>query len=112
LAVDLVHQNASLRANADSCAEGLRKIDETIAKDSIAGERTCALAIITSEEILGASVRDSGVWLILGKRKFSQPHPKPATEAVPWFDLELEVALNLLVEFPVLVLLIEQAAKS
>jgi len=64
LAVDLVHQNASLIGNADSCAEVLRKIDGTIAKDSIAGETTCALAIVTSEEIFGASVGDSGVWLI------------------------------------------------
>ena len=64
LAVDLVHQNASLIGNPDSCAEVLRKIDATIAKDSIAGETTCALAIVTSEEIFGASVGDSGVWLI------------------------------------------------
>lgn len=64
LAVDLVHQNTSLITNADSCAEVLRKIDETIAKDPIAGETTCALAIVTSEELFGASVGDSGVWLI------------------------------------------------
>lgn len=64
LAVDLVQQNASLIGNPDSCAEVLRKIDATIAKDSIAGETTCALAIVTSEEIFGASVGDSGVWLI------------------------------------------------
>jgi len=42
----------------------LRKIDAAIAKDSVAGETTCALAIVTPEEIFGASVGDSGVWLI------------------------------------------------
>ena len=35
-----------------------------IAKDAIAGETTCALAVATPEDILGASVGDSGVWLI------------------------------------------------
>jgi serine/threonine protein phosphatase PrpC len=65
LAVDLVHQNASLMSNADSCAELLRKVDAAIAKHSVAGQTTCALAIVTSEEIFVASVGDSGVWLIL-----------------------------------------------
>ena len=64
MAVELVRQNAALMSNADSCAEVLRKMDAVIAKDSIAGETTCALAIVTPEAIFGASVGDSGVWLI------------------------------------------------
>ena len=47
-----------------SCVEALRKMDEAIAKDSIAGETTCALAIVTPKDIFGASVGDSGVWWI------------------------------------------------
>ena len=39
-------------------------MDKAIAKDSVAGETTCALAIVTPEEIFGASVGDSGVWWI------------------------------------------------
>jgi serine/threonine protein phosphatase PrpC len=64
MAVKLVHQNASLLIDADSCAELLRKMDAAIAEDSTAGETTCALAIVTPEEIFGASVGDSGIWLI------------------------------------------------
>jgi serine/threonine protein phosphatase PrpC len=64
LAVEMVRQHASFLINADACAELLRNMDATVAKDSIAGETTCALAILTSEEIFGASVGDSGVWLI------------------------------------------------
>jgi serine/threonine protein phosphatase PrpC len=39
-------------------------MDAAVAKDSIAFETTCTLAMVTSEEIFGASVGDSGVWLI------------------------------------------------
>jgi len=65
LAVELVRQNASLLSDVDACAEVLRKMDAAVAKDLIAGETTCALAIVTSEGTFGASVGDSGVWLIL-----------------------------------------------
>jgi len=64
MAVEWVRHNVGLMSNADSCAEVLRKMDQAIAKDSIAGETTCALAIVTSAEIFGASVGDSGAWLI------------------------------------------------
>jgi serine/threonine protein phosphatase PrpC len=64
MAVELVRQNAHLLINAESCAELLRKMDATIAKDAVAGETTCAVAVVTPEEICGASVGDSSVWLI------------------------------------------------
>jgi serine/threonine protein phosphatase PrpC len=64
LAVEMVRQNAFLLVNADACVELLRNMDAAVAKDSIAGETTCALAVLTSAEIFGASVGDSGVWLI------------------------------------------------
>ncbi|MGC3961051.1 MAG: protein phosphatase 2C domain-containing protein [Verrucomicrobiota bacterium] len=64
MAVELIRQNTSLLINAESCAEALRKIDADIAKDAVAGETTCAIAVVTPEEIFGASVGDSGVWLI------------------------------------------------
>jgi serine/threonine protein phosphatase PrpC len=64
MAVELVRQNASQMGNADSCAEVLRKMDAAIAEDPVAGESTCALAIVTPEQIFGASVGDSGVWVI------------------------------------------------
>ncbi len=64
MAVELVHQNVSRMNNADACAEILRRLDEAISKDPNAGETTCALAMVTSVELFGASVGDSGVWLI------------------------------------------------
>lgn len=64
LAVKLIRQDASLLSNANACAEALRRMDAVMDKDSVAGETTCALAIVTPEEIFGASVGDSGVWWI------------------------------------------------
>lgn len=64
MAVDFVRRNTSLMGNPESCAEVLRETDTAIARDSIAGETTCAVAVVTSEEVFGASVGDSGVWLI------------------------------------------------
>ena len=64
MAVELVRQNVSVMSNADLCVEVLRKMDAAIANDPIAGETTCALAIVTREEMFGASVGDSGIWLI------------------------------------------------
>ena len=64
MAVEWIRHNVALMSNADSCADVLRKMDAAIAKDSVAGETTCALAIVTTAEIFGASVGDSGVWLI------------------------------------------------
>jgi len=64
MVVKLVREKVNQMANADSCAELLREIDAAIANDSIAGEATCALAVVTPQEICGASVGDSGVWII------------------------------------------------
>src|SRR5260370_34802500 len=64
MATEFVRQNASRTDTPDSCSELLRRMDATIAKDSVAGETTCAYAILTPAEIFGASVGDSGVWLI------------------------------------------------
>ena len=64
LAMAFVQENASSLTTADSCSELLRRMDSVLAKDSIAGETTCALAVVTPGEMFGASVGDSGVWLI------------------------------------------------
>lgn len=64
IATEFARQNASQMDTPDSCSELLRRMDAAIAKDSVAGETTCACAIVTPTEIFGASVGDSGVWLI------------------------------------------------
>jgi len=64
LAVGLVHQRANELRNLNSCVSLLQKMDQTIYKDRVAGETTCALAVATEAAIYGASVGDSGVWVI------------------------------------------------
>jgi serine/threonine protein phosphatase PrpC len=64
MATEFLRRNFSQLANSEDCAELLRRMDAAIAKDSHAGETTVASAIVTPNEIFGASVGDSGVWLI------------------------------------------------
>ena len=64
MAVEMVHENVSVMSKDELCVEVLRKMDATIANDPIAGETTCALAVVTPEEMFGASAGDSGIWLI------------------------------------------------
>jgi serine/threonine protein phosphatase PrpC len=64
MATEFFRQNSTPLANCEECMELLHCIDAAIARDSVAGETTCALAVITQDQILGASVGDSGVWLI------------------------------------------------
>ena len=64
MATEFLRQNASRAVSADACMELLREMDAVTAKDTIAGETTCALAVVTPDEIFGASVGDSGAWLI------------------------------------------------
>ena len=64
MATDIVRQNASALNTPASCSELLQRMDDAVAKDRIAGETTCALAVLTSDRIYGASVGDSGIWLI------------------------------------------------
>jgi serine/threonine protein phosphatase PrpC len=64
MAVNLIRQNIILLSNGNACTEVLRKLDEAIAKDPTAGETTCTLVVVAPEEIFGASVGDSGSWMI------------------------------------------------
>lgn len=64
MAIEIIRRNASLMNSKEACVEALRNLDAAIASDPIAGETTCVFAIVTAEMIFGASVGDSGVWLI------------------------------------------------
>lgn len=64
MAVDLVSRDVSILDNADSCITLLQSLDRAIAQDKVAGETTCVLVVITKGEVYGASVGDSGAWLI------------------------------------------------
>jgi serine/threonine protein phosphatase PrpC len=64
MAVELVRQKANELLDADSCVTLLQSMDQAISKDKVAGETTCAIAVVTEAEVYGASVGDSGVWMI------------------------------------------------
>lgn len=52
MATEFVREHASKADTAEFCSEMLRRMDVAIAADPVAGETTCALAVVTAEEIL------------------------------------------------------------
>ena len=42
----------------------LQNIDQAVCKNRVAGETTCAVAVVVRAGVYGASVGDSGVWVI------------------------------------------------
>ena len=64
MAVDLIRQHVSTLDGPDSCTGLIQEIDQAIAKHKVAGETTCVIAAVNLDEIFGASVGDSGAWLI------------------------------------------------
>ncbi len=64
MAMELVHQNANELRNSSVCVALLQRMDQAICQDRVAGETTCALAVVTGAGVYGASVGDSGVWVV------------------------------------------------
>src|SRR5437016_4427342 len=64
MAVELARQHPEQLRDSAACATLLQEMDRRITQDPAAGETTCALAVVTANEIFGASVGDSGVWVI------------------------------------------------
>lgn len=64
VAVDLVRKEANGLRDSTSCVMLLQRMDQVVADDKAAGETTCALAVVTESDVYGASVGDSGVWII------------------------------------------------
>jgi len=64
MAVELVRQKANELRDASACVALLRSMDQAVCQDRVAGETTCALAVVARVGIYGASVGDSGVWVI------------------------------------------------
>jgi len=80
MAANLVSREVSILDSPASCVTLLQSLDRAIAQDKVAGETTCVLAVITKDELYGASVGDSGAWLIgakgfedLTKRQIRKP---------------------------------------
>ncbi len=63
-AIEWIRENVSNMHDAESCSQILRDLDEKIASDPQAGETTCAPAVVTRDEIYGASVGDSSIWMV------------------------------------------------
>jgi serine/threonine protein phosphatase PrpC len=64
LAIELVRQRAHGLNGSDGCLTLLEFMDQTLCKDAAVGEATCALAVVAEAQVFGASVGDSGVWVI------------------------------------------------
>jgi serine/threonine protein phosphatase PrpC len=64
MAVESVRQNANELRATSACVALLQSMDHAICQDRAAGETTCALAVVTRAGVYGASVGDSGIWVI------------------------------------------------
>lgn len=64
MAVELVRQTANDFRDANACVALLQNMDRAISQDRVAGETTCALAVVTRAGVYGASAGDSGVWVV------------------------------------------------
>jgi len=48
----------------NACLNALRQLDEAIERDVVAGETTCVIAVVEEGNVYGASVGDSGAWIV------------------------------------------------
>jgi serine/threonine protein phosphatase PrpC len=64
LAVKYIRERAELLNGPASCVSILQKMDQEIAQNQDAGETTCSFTVVSDKQVFGASVGDSGVWVI------------------------------------------------
>jgi serine/threonine protein phosphatase PrpC len=64
MAIGFVREQTERLLDSAACAVVLQEMDQRIAADAKAGETTCVIAVITVDQILGASVGDSCAWII------------------------------------------------
>jgi serine/threonine protein phosphatase PrpC len=64
LAMKLISQHAPLLATQTDCEKLLVEIDRAISADKIAGETTAIVIVVSASGVIGASVGDSGAWII------------------------------------------------
>src|SRR5947207_206696 len=64
LAIEFLRKHVGTLKDPRSCVKLLEDMDQLICRDKVAGETTCAIAVISAAHVFGASVGDSGVWLI------------------------------------------------
>ncbi len=64
LAIEVISQLASDLHSEEDCIDTLLKAHALIEKNDTAGETTAVIAVIDGDEVFGASVGDSGAWII------------------------------------------------
>jgi serine/threonine protein phosphatase PrpC len=64
MAIAFLREHAERLLDSAACAAVLQEMDQRVATDAKAGETTCVIAVINTDQILGASVGDSGAWTI------------------------------------------------
>ncbi len=55
------------RGDASACAAALRDVDQDLCATGRGGETTAVLAVVRAGQLFGASVGDSGAWLLAGE---------------------------------------------
>ena len=63
-AVRWVWERAISLIDANACLNALQQMDEAIERDIDAGETTCVIAVVEEGIVYGASVGDSGAWIV------------------------------------------------
>ena len=66
MALGLMIRQAPSLASQSDCENLLRAVDAAIASDKIAGETTAVSVVISANAVVGASVGDSGAWILDG----------------------------------------------
>ena len=66
LATKLIRERAETLSTQADCERILTELDGIVASNSAAGETTAVVTIVSSAGIVGASVGDSGAWLVNG----------------------------------------------
>ena len=66
MALELMIRQATCLTSQSDCERLLGAVDVAIASDKVAGETTGIIAVLSANAIIGASVGDSGAWILDG----------------------------------------------
>jgi PPM family protein phosphatase len=66
LVIQLTHKHVGLLLSSEDCGKLLGEIDRVVSSDKIAGETTAVIVGVSSTNVFGASIGDSGAWLLNG----------------------------------------------
>ena len=64
LAIKLISQRAASLATQNDCEKLLVEVDKIISADRGAGETTAVVVVVSASGVIGASVGDSGAWIL------------------------------------------------